>query len=54
MKSNKVNKIKPIKNWFMVTILFYFSSIVIKGIRTKVVNYCMCVLKEKYGLILNF
>ena len=35
MESSQVNKIKSIKNWFMVIILFYFSSIVTEGARTK-------------------
>ena len=43
MKFSKINKIKSIKNWFMVTILFYFSSIVIKETKTKVVNYFLSV-----------
>ena len=50
MKSSKVNKVKLIKNWFMVTIfcLLYFSSIVIEGTRTKwSVIFFNCVLQEK-------
>ena len=45
MESSQGNKIKSIKNWFMVIILFYFSSIVTEGARTKLAVSFKCALK---------
>ena len=54
MKLSKINKVKPMKNWLMVIILFYVSSLVIKGARTKwSIIFFKCVLKVQSCKLYN-